>query len=392
MKNSKHSIAMRALLAAAIAGTMLTPANVYAGRLDPPTDSATEVSLVYTQLWNILDGDEFIVTVKDDDTGETRTVARNGEDTYISSTSVDGVKKTSYVHSYSYYTVSDTDKKVIEDVLNVPVQNVNLINFSALKFDVSDDDGQGTVEQFKAGTNTEYYYFNASKEWTKVVVKDKKGQEKHYSITQISNDCPDDLFSVPRGYQIVSVKYSIEDTKAKKIYGKALDNEFTFAFSDGSTSFVQVQKNHDFYQSETDLINNKTVKTMGLGAFYYEINEEKKLCEKSDRRYDGYAKRFFDPEKCQLSEVDGIKRVTEGTTSYLVESLYDSSNTYKFYWDGNKLAKVETTTNTGKVIGTTNFTVFSTTADTKALALPTGYEVVEKETTIEAGEGFYWAE
>ncbi len=389
MRALKRNAAM-ALITAAVIGTMFTSTAVSANRLDPPTDSATEVSLVYTQLWNVLDGDEFIVTVKDEDTGETRTVARNGEDTYISSTSTDGITKTSYVHSYAYYTVSDADKKVIEDVLNVPIQNVNLINFSALKFDVSDDDGQGTVEQFKAGTNTEYYYFNASKEWTRVVVKDKKGQEKHYSITQISNDCPDDLFSIPKGYEVVSVKYKIEDTKAKKVYGKALDNEFTFAFSDGSTAFVQVQRNHDFYQSETNLSDNKTVKTMGLGAFFYEINEEKRICEKSDRRYDGYAKRFFDPAKCQLRETDGIKRVTEGTTSYLVETLYDDTNTYKFYWDGNKLAKVETTTNSGKVLSTTNFTVFSTTADSKALSLPTGYEVIEKETTIEAGEGFFF--
>ena len=376
------------LLAVIMAGTMLSPVTAFASRLDPPTDPATEVSLVYTQLWSVLDSDEFIVTVKDDDTGEERTVARNGEDTYISMTSADGVKKTSYVHSLAYYIVSDADKKITEDVLNVPVQNVNLINFSALKFDVSDDDGQGTVEQFKAGTNTEYYYFNASKEWTKVVVKDKKGQEKHYSITQISGDCPDDLFSVPKGYEVVSVKYKIEDTKAKKIYEHALDNEFTFAFSDGTTSLIQVQKNHDFYQSETNLADSTVTKTMGLGALYYEIDESKKLCMKSDRRYDGYAKRFFDPAKCQLKETDGIKRVTEGTTSYLVETLYEGNNFYKFYWDGTKLAKVETTTESGKVLSTTNFTVFSTVADSKALVLPAGYEIVEKDTMIEAGEGF----
>ena len=382
------------VLSSALALTMATSAlavNVSAAkkkdRIASPKDSATFLSLTYTELFDILNGDEYYVTLKNTETGETKTVARRDDDTYVSGVNKKGELTTSFVVDGTYYTVDDDEEKITVDILNVPVQDVSVIDYANLKFEMSDSDEKGgTVEQFKAGSSTEYYYFNSNNELTKVIVEDKKGNETEYEIVEFTDEVPDDLFSTKRGYDIVSAKYKLSDSRVMKVFDEILGGDsYTMAFDSNEYSVTVVKSGYDYYSNVVDAVEKTTNKQLALGSSVYTFNDANKTYTIAERKYDDRVPEFFNTSRYEL---EGIEKVTENKKDYIVETVSDSQGIYKFYWLDTTLVKIETVNASDKVLDTTTFKTFSADADKAALTLPTSYKEAEPEKPdVSVGEG-----
>lgn len=356
-------------------------------RIESPKDSATFLSLTYTELFDILNGDEYYVTLKNTETGETKTVARRDDDTYISGVNKKGELSTSFVVDGTYYTVDDDAEEITVDILNVPVQDVSVIDYANLKFEMSDSDEKGgTVEQFKAGSSTEYYYFNSNNELTKVVVEDKKGNETEYEIVEFTDEVPEDLFSTKRGYDIVPAKYKLSDSRIMKVFDEVLSGDgYTMAFDSNEYSVTVVKSGYDYYSNVVDAVEKTATKQLALGSSVYTFNDTDKTYTVAERKYDDRVPEFFNTAKYEL---EGIEKVTENKKDYIVETVSDSQGIYKFYWLDTNLVKIETVNASDKVLDTTTFKTFSADADKAALALPTSYKEAEPEKPdVSVGEG-----
>jgi hypothetical protein len=373
---------MTAVTAMAVPVSAATKKNY----ISEPKDSATFLSLTYTELFDILNGDEYYVSIKNTETGEVKTVARRSSDTYVSTTNKKGEVSTSFVVDGVYYTVDDDEETITMDILNVPVQDVSVIDYSNLKFEMADDDSstKGTVEQFKAGTSTEYYYFNSNNELKKVKIENKKGEETEYEVLAFTDEIPDGLFSTKRGYEVVSAKYALKDTRVMNIFDALLSSSaYTLAFDSNEYSVTLVKDGYNYYSNIVDSTNKTNSKTLALDSTVYTFNDSAKTYAATERKYDDQIPTFFDTSKYQL---DGIEKVTENKKDYIVETVSDSTGIYKFYWLDSTLAKIETVNSADKILDTTTFKTFSASADNAALQLPSTYKQEDAQNNISVGE------
>lgn len=376
-----------ALGVAASAMSVTATAAKKKDRIASPKDSATFLSLTYTELFDTLNGDEYYVSIKNVETGEVKTVARRDDDTYVSATNKKGELSTSFVVDGTYYILDDDAETITVDILNVPVQDVSVIDYANLKFEMSDSDEKGgTVEQFKAGSSTEYYYFNSNNELVKVVIADKKGNETEYEIVEFSDEVPDDLFSTKNGYDIVSAKYKLSDSRVMTIFDEVLSGDgYTLAFDSNEYSVTVVKNGYDYYSNVVDAVEKTTTKQLALGSSVYTFNDSNKTYTVAERKYDDRVPEFFNTAKYEL---EGIEKVTENKKDYIVETVSDSQGIYKFYWLDSTLAKIETVNASDKVLDTTTFKTFSADADKAALTLPTSYkEEAPEKPDVSVGEG-----
>lgn len=356
-------------------------------RIDSPKDSATFLSLTYTELFDTLNGDEYYVSIKNVETGEVKTVARRDEDTYVSTVDKKGETSTSFVVDNTLYTLDDEEETITVDILNVPVQDVSVIDYANLKFEMSDtDEAGGTVEQFKAGSSTEYYHFNTNNELVKVVIADKRGNETEYEVVEFGDEVPEDLFSTKNGYDIVSAKYKLADSRVMKIFDELLSGDgYTLAFNSNEYSVTVVKSGYDYYSNIVDSVEKTTTKQLALGSSVYTFNDANKTYTVAERKYDDRVPEFFNTARYEL---DGIEKVTENKKDYIVETVSDSQGIYKFYWQDSTLVKIETVNASDKVLDTTTFKTFSADADKAALTLPTSYkEEVPEKPDVSVGEG-----
>ena len=386
MKKISVISSMLAVMAATTAMAVPVSAAKKTNYIAEPKDSATFLSLTYTELFDILNGDEYYVSIKNAETGEVKTVARRSSDTYISTVDKKGKVSTNFVVDGTYYTVDDEEETITMDILNVPVQDISVIDYASLKFEMADDDssGKGTVEQFKAGSNTEYYYFNANNELTKVVVENKKGEETVYDVLAFTDEIPDGLFSTKRGYEVVSAKYKIKDTRVMNIFDEVLNgNGYTLAFDSNDYSVTLVKNGYDYYSNIVDSKEKTNKKQLALGSSVYTFNDSNKTYTVAERKYDDQIPVFFDTTKYEL---EGIEKKTENKKDYIVETVSDNSGIYKFYWNDKTLAKIETVNAADKVLDTTTFKTFSANADNAALQLPSSYKIEEAKDNISVGE------
>lgn len=383
----KISIITSSLAAVAALSAVAVPVSAAKKNyIAEPTDSATFLSLTYTELFDILNGEEYYVSMKNEETGEVKTVARKKDSTYVSITDKKGEVSTKYVLENTLYTVDDEEKTITTDILNVPVQDVSVIDYSSIKFEMADEGEKGgTVEQFKAGKNTEYYYFNANKELTKVVVEDKYGEETTYTITAFDDEVPSDLFTIKKGYEVVSADYKLKDTRVMTVYDDMLNKEYTIAYESDSASAVVVKSGYDFYANEVDKVNGTNTKRLALGSLIYTFNDADKTYTKAERRYNDQAPEYVSTLSLTLK---GIERISENDISYIVETVEDTAGIYKFYWNDKKLEKIEFTNNSNKLLDTVKITTFSASADKAALTIPSTYtEIDSTQPDISLGEG-----
>lgn len=386
-KMKKISIVASSLATAAALSAVAVPVSAAKKNyIAEPTDSATYLSMTYTELFDILNGDEYYVSMKNEATGEVKTVARKKDNTYVSTTDKKGVVTTKYVVEGTLYTVDDDEKTITTDILNVPVQDVSVIDYSSIKFEMADEGEKGgTVEQFKAGKNTEYYYFNANKELTKVVVEDKYGDETTYTITAFDDEVPSELFTVKKGYEVIPTEYKLKDTRVMTVYDDMLNKEYTMAYESDTASSVVVKSGYDFYSNEIDKVNGTNTKKLALGSLIYTFNDAEKTYTKADRRYDDQAPAYVNTLSLSLK---GIERVAENGVNYIVETVTDNTNIYKFYWNDKVLEKIECVNNSNKLLDTIKITTFSASADKAALTIPSTYtEVSSTQPDISLGEG-----
>lgn len=376
------------ILALTIMGSAMSVTASAANKKDlinPPKDSATFLSLTYCNLFDTLNSTEYYVSIKNVETGETKTVARRDNDTFLSTVNKKGELETKFVVDNTLYTVDDDEETITVDVLNVPTQDVSVIDYANLKFETSFEEDGCTVEQFASGSNTEYYYFDNSGDLVTVKTIDKKGNESVYTVLAFDDEVPSDLFTTKKGYEIKSAKYSLEDTRTMKLFDELLNsNEYTLAFDSNEYSAILVKSGYDYYANYSDLIEKTTTKKLALGSKIYTFDDTKKTYTEAERMYNDQIPTFFDTRKYEL---DSIEKVNEGKKTYLVETLSDNTGIYKYYWDGTTLVKIEKVNSSDKVLSTTTFKSYSATADTAALTLPTNYKLEEAKTDIGVGEG-----
>ena len=386
----KRKIVIPAILSASALMAAITPAMVSAAteRIPKPTDSATLVSNTYTELYNILNGKEYYVSIKDKDTGATKTVAYSNGNKYVSTTDDKGKVTTKFVSNGTYYTVDYDSETVIYNILNVPDLDVSVIDYSNLKFQMVDDSEDGIVEQFKCGSNTEYYYFDSKKNLTNIKIEDRKGDEYNYEIVAFTDEVPSSVFSMPRGFEIKSDSYKLADTRTMTIFSDVINNNaYTMAFTQGDKSAVVVKNGYDFYCSINDTKSNTSSKQLAIGSDMYTFDDAQKTYTKSDRKYDDQCPVFFDTSKYTL---EGIEKVTEDKVEYIVETMADTNGKYKFYWQDKTLNKIVMTNSSGKVLDTVVFSTLSAAADTQAFTLPSNYTEVSAnaaDNNIGLGEG-----
>lgn len=354
-----------------IAGAIPVSAETITANIAPPKDSATMLSLTYSELFNTLNSGEYCVSIKDADSNAAKTVAFRNGDTYVSKTDENKNVKTSFVVDSTFYSVNTDKKEILVDILNVPSQDVSVINYAALKFQNSYVENGLTVEEFKSGTNVESYYFDASKNFVKVKIQDNTGDQKTYNILTFSKTVPDTLFTAPTGYKFVQMEYTLKDTRIMKIFDKILSGKtFTISFKNSQYEIISVKDNYDYYYKITDKVADTSRKILALGSSVYNFNDVNKTYSKTARTYDDQCPTFYDTSKYSL---EGIEKSIISKKTYLIETVNDGKNFYKFYWLGEVLSKIETTDKDGKVLDTTIFNTLSPAVDVAALTIPKTY-------------------
>ena len=381
------SIFAVASLCAAVSPVMVSAVTTQ--RIAPPSDSATQLSYTYSALYDILNSKEYYVSIRDVDTGAMKTVAYLRGNKYISTIDKKGKKNTQFVANGTYYKVNYYDEVITYNLISVPDLDVSVIDYANLKYQTSYDSANGFVEEFSCGSNTELYIFDEKNNLINIEIIDNKGDSKIYEVLAFSDEVPTDLFTMPLGFDIKADSYNLEDTRTMRVFSSILKNgSYTMAFTKGDKSTVIVKDKYDYYCNIIDNKSGLNTKQLAIGADIYTFNDVKKTYEKTDRNYDDQCPVFFNTSKFSLVNVE---KVAVDKTEFIVESFKDSYGSYKFYWQGDKLVKIEEVTSKGIVIDTVVFSALSDTVDKNAFTLPTNYlnvsAVKEDNIDISLGDG-----